>query len=85
MGEVGAVDDDERVGRAATIASAVWRMRASKVGNFAMTGRTPITAMSLIGNRLFSPSASIASPPTPKNSISPPVCARSARISLKPS
>ena len=30
-----------------------------------------MTAMSLIGNRLFSPSASIASPPTPRNSTAP--------------
>ena len=43
-----------------------------------------MTAMSLIGNRLSSPSASIASPPTPLKSTSP-AAARRARISLKPS
>ena len=31
----------------------------------------PITAISVSGKRLFSPSAAIASPPTPKNSIRP--------------
>ena len=67
------------------IASAVCLMRASRVGNFARTGNIPITAISLIGKKLFIPSAAIASPPTPKNSIRPFVAARSARISLNPS
>ncbi len=48
-----------------------------------MTGRMPITAMSLIGKKLSSPSLAIASPPTPTNSTS--VWVLSARISLKPS
>ena len=44
-----------------------------------------MTAMSLIGNRLFRPSASIASPPTPEKATSPDRASRSARMSLKPS
>ena len=44
-----------------------------------------MTAMSLSGNRLRRPSASIASPPTPEKATSPPVASRNARISLKPS
>ena len=79
MGEIGAVDDDERIRARATIASAVCRMRAISVGSRASTGRIPITAMSLIGKRLLSPSASIASPPTPKNATSPfSACAKRA-------
>ena len=67
MGEVGAVDDDERVGPRRrrrprrSDESAPARSAVSPA-----TGRKPITAMSPSGNRLFSPSASIASPPTPQ-------------------
>ena len=41
-----------------------------------------MTAMSLIGNRLLKPSASIASPPTPEKATSPESASLSARMSL---
>ena len=55
-------------GLSATIACRGLANARSSVGSLANTGKMPMTAMSLIGNRLFSPSASMASPPTPRNS-----------------
>src|SRR5918997_6631448 len=75
-----------RSGFAAATAFTVRRIRLSTVGRRPITATMPITAMSSRGNRLFSPSAAMAWPPTPPKCSRPsPNLAFRARMSFAPS
>ena len=85
MGEVGAVDDHEDIGRGSATASAV---RGSAAGSSATASRPlsiPMIDSSSIGNSEAKPSRAIDWPPTPSNCTASPSRWRNTFIRLAPS